>query len=69
MFLVVGGVVSNNSIVDPGLDWLLDKSWNEICYLDTLNAYNGYLFRLLLNPINFNTYRFNYFRHKKRFHR
>ncbi|VVC44482.1 Dynein heavy chain, domain-2,Dynein heavy chain domain,Dynein heavy chain, P-loop containing D4 domain,P- [Cinara cedri] len=41
MFLRTDGVDVKNTFPNPGPDWLLDKSWNEICRLDQLNAYNG----------------------------
>lgn len=41
MFLMGGGVDLKNSIPNPGFSWLLDKSWDEICRLDKLNAYIG----------------------------
>lgn len=41
MFLKTDGVGLKNIISNPCPDWLLDKSWNELCRLDKLNAYNG----------------------------
>lgn len=41
IFLMTGGVGVENNIPNPGLDWLLDKNWDEICRLNELNAFNG----------------------------
>lgn len=38
---MTGGISVKNNIPNPGPNWLLDKSWDEICRLDELNAYNG----------------------------
>lgn len=41
IFLMTGGVSIKNNIPNPGPNWLLNKSWDEICCLDELIAYNG----------------------------
>jgi len=44
MFLSTGGVGLKNNIPNPAPDWLLNKSWDEICRLDELKSYKGILF-------------------------
>lgn len=41
------GISVKNIIPNPGPNWLLDKSWDEICRLDELNAYNGLITLLI----------------------
>ncbi|VVC38423.1 Dynein heavy chain, coiled coil stalk,P-loop containing nucleoside triphosphate hydrolase,Dynein heavy [Cinara cedri] len=41
MFLLTGGVGLKNSIPNPVPDWLLDKSWDEMCRLNELKTYHG----------------------------
>jgi len=50
MFLTTGGVSLKNNISNPAPNWLIDKSWDEICRLDCLIAYNG-IFLLLIDII------------------
>jgi len=41
MFLMTDGIGLKNNVLNPGPNWFHDKSWNEICLLDELNAYHG----------------------------
>ncbi|KAF2899450.1 hypothetical protein ILUMI_06724 [Ignelater luminosus] len=41
-FLLTGGIDVENPIPNPASEWLSSKSWNEICRLDLLPAFNGY---------------------------
>lgn len=41
MFLVTDGIGLKNEVLNPGPNWLHDKSWNEICLLDELTEFHG----------------------------
>lgn len=41
MFLMTDGIDLKNNVPNPGSNWFHDKSWNEICLLDELDAYHG----------------------------
>jgi len=41
MFLMTGGVGLKNDVPNPAPDWLLGKSWDEICRLDEINTFKG----------------------------
>jgi len=41
MFLLTDDIGIKNNIPNPAPNWFHDKSWNDICRLDELNAYNG----------------------------
>jgi len=41
MFLITDGIGLKNNVVNPAPSWFHDRSWNEICLLDELNAYRG----------------------------
>jgi len=38
---MTGGVGLENDVPNPGPDWLLGKSWDEICRLDDINTFKG----------------------------
>lgn len=70
MFLRTDGAGLKNTIPNPGADWFLDKSWNEMCRLDELNAYNGsYRYSNTFESSSMNSRIVNvnimYFRHKR----
>ena len=39
-FFLTGGVRFENIIPKPAV-WLLDKSWDELCHLSEIKAFNG----------------------------
>ncbi|XP_025190774.1 dynein heavy chain 7, axonemal [Melanaphis sacchari] len=41
MFLLIDSIGLENNIPNPAPNWFHDKSWNELCRLDKLNAYYG----------------------------
>lgn len=41
IFLMTDVIGMENNVPNPGHDWFHDKSWDEICRLDELNAYHG----------------------------
>lgn len=45
---MTGGVGLKNDVPNPGSDWLLDKSWDEICRMDELAAFKGTAFEIQL---------------------
>ncbi|XP_072386040.1 dynein axonemal heavy chain 7 isoform X2 [Diabrotica undecimpunctata] len=42
LFLLTGGVGGETTTPNPCPTWLLDRSWNEICRLDNISAFNGF---------------------------
>jgi len=38
---VTDGIGLKNEVLNPGPNWLHDKSWNEICLLDELTEFHG----------------------------
>ena len=43
MFFLTGGVGLENTKKNPASDWLPDKSWDELCRMADLEAFNGFL--------------------------
>ena len=42
MFLLTGGVGLENKLKNPAIEWLIDKSWDEICRLNELTSFKGF---------------------------
>lgn len=45
-FFLTGGIGLENTISKPA-SWLLDKSWDELCRLSDIKAFNGLKFVFL----------------------
>lgn len=45
-FFLTGGIGLENTIPKP-VSWLLDKSWDELCRLSDIKAFNGLKFVFL----------------------
>ncbi|PNF19938.1 hypothetical protein B7P43_G11467 [Cryptotermes secundus] len=43
MFFLTGGVHLQNDIPNPDPSWVAEKTWDEICHLDSLPSFSGFL--------------------------
>jgi hypothetical protein len=41
MFFLTGGVGLQNNIPNPDPSWVTEKTWDEICHLDSLPSFSG----------------------------
>lgn len=43
MFFLTGGVGLENTRENPAKEWLPEKSWDELCRMSDLEAFDGFL--------------------------
>lgn len=47
MFFLTGGIGLENKRKNPAPNWLLDKSWDEICRMSDLKNYKKFRWALM----------------------
>lgn len=43
MFFLTGGIGLENTVPNPDSQWLGDRNWDEICRMDQLPNFKGFL--------------------------